>query len=139
MTIAKRKFDTEYLQEQDQAHFLHPWQEFDAPDDEGRLVIAGGEGSHVYDSDGKAYLDGIGGMWCVNAGYGRRELSEIMAEQARMMPYYSTFTDTTNAPAVQLAGKLAELFLQLLCVALQNLAAFAEARSVGKVQSQLRR
>jgi adenosylmethionine-8-amino-7-oxononanoate aminotransferase len=109
MTIAKQKFDTEYLQEQDQAHFLHPWQEFDAPDDEGRLVIAGGEGSHVYDSDGKAYLDGIGGMWCVNAGYGRRELSETMAEQARMMPYYSTFTDTTNAPAVQLAGKLAEL------------------------------
>ena len=48
-------------------------------------------------------------MWCVNAGYGRKELAQVMAEQAAAMPYFSTFTDTTNAPAVQLAEKLAEL------------------------------
>lgn len=101
--------DTSYLQQKDQEHFLHPWQEFDAPTDVGRLVITRGEGAYVYDSEGKAYLDGIGGMWCVNVGYGRKELADAMAVQAELMPYYSTFTDTTNAPAVVLAEKLASL------------------------------
>lgn len=101
------KFDTRRLQEKDREHFLHPWQEFDTDPD--RLVIARAEGARVYDSDGKSYLDGIGGMWCVNVGYGRREIADVMAEQGELMPYYSTFTDTTNVPAVQLAQKLAEL------------------------------
>ncbi len=100
-------FDTRRLQETDREHFLHPWQEFDANTD--RLVITRAEGAHVYDSDGKAYLDGIGGMWCVNVGYGRSEIANVMAQQGELMPYYSTFTDTTNAPAVQLAQKLSEL------------------------------
>lgn len=101
------QFDTNELLKKDRKHFLHPWQEFDTDPD--RLVIARAEGARVYDSDGNAYLDGIGGMWCVNVGYGRREIAEAMARQAELMPYYSTFTDTTNAPAVQLATKLASL------------------------------
>ena len=104
-----KKLDTQYLQRLDKAHFLHPWQEFDIPSDDANLVIARGEGSRVFDSDGKAYLDGIGGMWCVNVGYGRKELADVMAEQALLLPYYSSFTDTTNAPAIELARKLAEL------------------------------
>ena len=107
MDAKAKTFDTEYLQAKDQEHFLHPWQEFDT--DPERLVIARANGARVYDSDGKAYLDGIGGMWCVNVGYGRKEIADIMAHQGEMMPYYSAFTDTTNAPAVQLAEKLASL------------------------------
>ena len=107
MDAKTQVFDTEYLQAKDQEHFLHPWQEFDASPE--RLVISRAEGARVYDSDGREYIDGIGGMWCVNVGYGRKDLANIMAEQAAAMPYYSTFTDTTNAPAVQLATKLAEL------------------------------
>ncbi len=102
-------FDTEFLKARDKAHFVHPWQEFDTFAKEGSLVIVRGEGSHVYDSDGNAYLDGIGGMWCVNVGYGRKELADTMAQQAYQLPYYSAFTDTTNAPAVELASKLAAL------------------------------
>lgn len=104
-----KKLDTQDLQRLDKAHFLHPWQLFDVPADEANLVIVRGEGSSVFDSEGNAYLDGIGGMWCVNIGYGRKELADVMAEQARILPYYSAFTDTTNAPAVELARKLAEL------------------------------
>jgi putrescine---pyruvate transaminase len=101
--------DTEVMKAQDKAHFLHPWQEFDSLAEDGALVIVRGEGSHVFDSEGNAYLDGIGGMWCVNAGYGRRELADTMAEQAMRLPYFSAFTDTTNPPAVELAAKLASL------------------------------
>ena len=107
MDVNAKGLDTGYLQAKDQEHFLHPWQEFDASPE--RLVISRAQGARVYDSDGKEYIDGIGGMWCVNAGYGRQEIADVMAEQAATMPYYSTFTDTTNAPAVQLAEKLAEL------------------------------
>lgn len=101
------RFDTAELKKKDREHFLHPWQEFDTNPD--RLVIARADGARVYDSDGNAYLDGIGGMWCVNVGYGRKEIADVMAQQGVLMPYYSTFTDTTNAPAVQLAAKLASL------------------------------
>lgn len=102
-------FDTAALRAADKRHFLHPWQEFESLQEHGALVIARGEGSHVYDSDGNRYLDGLGGMWCVNVGYGRRELAQAMAAQAETLPYYSTFTDTTNSPAVQLSRRLAEL------------------------------
>lgn len=102
-------FDTAALVAADQAHFLHPWQEFEPFAEQGSLVIARGEGCYVFDSDGKRYLDGLGGMWCVNVGYGRDEIADAMARQARRLPYYSAFTDTTNPPAVELAEKLAEL------------------------------
>ncbi|MDX1508915.1 MAG: aminotransferase [Woeseiaceae bacterium] len=99
--------DTRELQEKDREHFLHPWHDFES--DPERLVVTRAEGARIYDSDGNAYLDGIGGMWCVNVGYGRSEIAEVMARQGELMPYYSTFTDTTNVPAVQLSAKLAEL------------------------------
>jgi len=102
-------FDTEDLKAKDQAHFLHPWQHFDTFREDGALVVAGGGGAHVTDSDGKRYLDGIGGLWCVNIGHGREEIAETMAEQARQLAYFSPFTNTTNPPAAELAHRLAGL------------------------------
>lgn len=105
----RNTFDNEDIRQKDQAHFLHPWQHFDSFKEEGSMVITHGEGSCVYDAEGNRYIDGIGGMWCVNLGYGRDELADVMAEQARRLPYFSTFVDTTNPPAAELAAKLAEL------------------------------
>jgi adenosylmethionine-8-amino-7-oxononanoate aminotransferase len=68
-----------------------------------------GQGCYLTDSCGKRYFDGIGGMWCVNVGYGRREIAEAMAEQARQLCYSNTFVDITNPPAAELAAKLAAL------------------------------
>ncbi len=100
---------TESLREKDKAHFLHPWQHFDSMKTDGSLVIANSEGAYIFDNDGSKYLDGLGGMWCVNVGYGRDEIADVMAEQARQLPYASTFGDTTNPPAAKLASKLAAL------------------------------
>ena len=100
---------TQTLQEMDKQHFLHPWQHFDSMRKDGALVVSKAEGAYIYDSEGNRYLDGLGGMWCVNVGYGRDELADVMAEQARQLPYFSTFTDVTNAPAAELAAKLSEL------------------------------
>jgi adenosylmethionine-8-amino-7-oxononanoate aminotransferase len=65
-------------------------------------------------------------MWCVNAGYGRKEIAETMAEQALQLCYTTTFVDITNAPAAELAAKLASLAPKGL-----NHVAFATSGSCG--------
>jgi len=103
------QFDGKTLWQADHDHFVHPWTHFDSFRKDGSLVIARGEGVHVTDIDGRRFLDGISGMWCVNVGYGRKELARAMAEQAEQLAYSNTFVDVTNPPAAMLAAKLASL------------------------------
>jgi putrescine aminotransferase len=100
---------TNSLWRKDRDHFLHPWTHFDSFKRDGSLVIREAEGAYVTDGAGKRYLDGIGGLWCVNIGYGRREMAQAIAEQALKLSFSNTFTDCTNEPAAELAAKLAEL------------------------------
>ncbi|MBW2697796.1 MAG: aminotransferase [Deltaproteobacteria bacterium] len=102
-------YDTAEVWRKDRDHFVHPWTNFASFEEKGSLVIAEAEGAYVFDSEGKRYLDAIGGLWCVNIGYGREEMAQTLANQARRLPFYNTFTDTTNVPASELAAKLAEL------------------------------
>ena len=67
------------------------------------------EGAYVFDAQGNKYLDGIAGLWCVNIGYGRKEMGKAMADQAALIPYYSTFGNLTTPPAAELSAKLANL------------------------------
>lgn len=102
-------YDTQDLWRKDVAHYIHPFTDFAVWRDEGALVMAESEGAYVYDSDGRRYLDAQGGLWCVNAGYGRAEIADAMATQARKLAYYSPFTNTTSVPGATLAHKLASL------------------------------
>ena len=68
------------------------------------LVIREAQGAYVTDAAGKRYLDGIGGLWCVNIGYGRKEMAQAIAEQVLKLSYSNTFTDCTNEPATELAA-----------------------------------
>ena len=76
------RYNGQDLWQKDHDHFLHPYTHFDSFKKEGSLVIVEGDGCYLRDVNGKRYFDGIGGMWCVNVGYGRREIAETMAEQA---------------------------------------------------------
>ena len=49
------------------------------------LVLVRGEGSTVWDGDGKAYLDCLAGIYSVNAGYGRRRINEAMMAQLEQL------------------------------------------------------
>ena len=109
MSGTDEQYDTGTLWKQDRDHYIHPWTDFSSFKQEGSLVMAESEGAYVYDSDGNRYLDGIGGLWCVNIGYGNEEMAQAIAEQVRRIPYYSTFTHLTTPPAAELAAKLAEL------------------------------
>lgn len=99
----------ENLWEMDRAHTLHPWTHFGSFRKTGSLVVARGEGAHLWDEGGRKYLDAVGGMWCTNVGLGRREMAQAMAEQAEKLAYANYFVDMTNGPAARLAARLAEL------------------------------
>src|SRR5262245_48256173 len=71
-------------------------------------ILVRGEGSRVWDQDGNAYIDALAGLFCVNAGYGRREIVEAVADQLMNLPYVSPFS-FPNLPQIELAGKLATI------------------------------
>lgn len=102
-------YDTKDIWQKDLDHFVHPWTDFAQFKDVGSLVVAEAEGAYVYDSDGNKFLDGIGGLWCVNVGYGREEIGQAMADQASRMTYFSSFGHHTTVPVAELSAKLAQL------------------------------
>jgi len=102
-------YDTEDLQRKDRAHVLHPWASLATRRADAPLIVAEADNIYISDTDGERFIDGIGGMWCVNIGYGRNEMAEAVAEQIRRMPYYSPFGPLGSPPAAELAAKLAAL------------------------------
>ncbi|MBO0344035.1 aminotransferase class III-fold pyridoxal phosphate-dependent enzyme [Roseibium sp. CAU 1637] len=77
--------------------------------DGARTVIVGAEGSMVRDSEGNELIDGIGGLWCVNVGHGRKEIIDAIAQQLNQLDFYSTFYNFTHPTAAALAEKIASL------------------------------
>ncbi|MGH6947475.1 MAG: aspartate aminotransferase family protein [Kiloniellales bacterium] len=71
-------------------------------------VIEGGEGVYIVDRFGKRSLDAFAGLYCVNAGYGRREIAEAIAEQARKLAYYHAYVGHGSEPAIELAHMIVE-------------------------------
>ena len=76
---------------------------------DARAVIVGAEGAYVIDSEGNRLIDGIGGLWCVNAGHKRREIIDAITEQLNTLDFYSTFYNFTHPTAAALAKKVADL------------------------------
>ncbi len=100
---------TEVILEQD-THLVHSFSEPHAlMQPGGRTVISQAEGAYVYTEKGERLLDGMAGLWCVNIGHGRREISSAIAEQLNTLDYFSTFYNLTHPVAAELAEKLASL------------------------------
>ncbi len=66
-------------------------------------IITGGAGVYITDSEGKRSLDGFAGLYCVNAGYGRTEIADAIAEQAHKLSYYHAYAGHGSEPAIRLA------------------------------------
>ena len=101
--------DTAKIQALDAAHFLHPFTDFKDLAGRGARVITRAEDIYIWDSEGQKLLDAMSGLWCVNVGYGRRELAQAAYDQMMTLPFYNSFFQTTNVPAVSLATRLASL------------------------------
>ena len=100
---------TEELQSLDASHHLHPFTDTKALNARGSRMITRADGVYLWDSDGNRLIDGMAGLWCVNIGYGRREIADAVHRQLLQLPYYNTFFQTSHPPAAELGRVLAEL------------------------------
>lgn len=78
-------------------------------EERGPLIVARGDGIHVYDSAGKEYIDAMGGLWCASLGFNNKRLAAAAAKQYAELGFYHTFFSRTHEPAGQLAEKLVAL------------------------------
>jgi 4-aminobutyrate---pyruvate transaminase len=90
----------------DIAYHLHSYTNAKKNEAEGSLVLSRGEGIYVYDENGKGYIEGLSGLWCLSLGYGEERLIEAANRQMRKLPYYHTFTQKVADVTVDLAEKL---------------------------------
>ena len=95
--------------EQDKNHVLHPWMDFSVFSELGCDVMVKGDGIYVEDAKGNRYIDGMGGLWCVNVGFNNTRMKAAIMEQLDQLVYYSPFTNLTTPPAAKLGAKLAEI------------------------------
>lgn len=100
---------TRELQALDSAHHIHPFTDSAGLARKGPRVIKSARGVFITDSEGEELIDGMSGLWCVNIGYGRRELADAAARQMMELPFYNTFFQTTHVPVIDLSARLARL------------------------------
>lgn len=96
------------LRRLDDAHHLHPFTDHVDLHARGTHVIQSADGCFVTDEDGRRLLDGLAGLWCVNVGYGRREIADAVHRQMTAVAFYPSFFNTTTEPTILLADKLAQ-------------------------------
>lgn len=106
---AIEKLSRSDLQELDNEHYLHPFTDHKELHRKKARIITRADGVYIYDADGNKILDGMSGLWCVNAGYGRDELIDAAAAQMRELPYYNSFFQCAHPPSIRLAAMLTEL------------------------------
>ncbi len=73
------------------------------------LLIARGQGSRVWDTEGREYLDAHAGLWLVNVGYGRQEVIDAAARQLQELAWFSSFAGFSHPRAIELAERLVGL------------------------------
>ena len=103
------KLSTQQLQALDSAHYIHPFTDSVALAKKGARIIVKGEGVYIWDSEGHKIFDAMSGLWCVNVGYGRKELADAAYAQMMQLPFYNSFFQTTTEPSIQLAKLLADV------------------------------
>lgn len=97
------------LSDLDRAHVFHPYTSIAAQQRDGPRVLAEAQGVWIRDGEGRELLDAMAGLWCVAAGYGREEIADAMAEQARRLSYGHAFLAQSNEPGIRLASRVASL------------------------------
>jgi putrescine aminotransferase len=109
MTKISNHMPTAELQKLDAAHHMHPFTADGALAKKGARIMTRAEGVWLHDSEGNKIIDGMAGLWCVNVGYGRKDLAQVAKNQIEELTYYNTFFQTSHVPAIALAAKIAEL------------------------------
>ena len=72
-------------------------------------IIVKGDGSWIWDVDGHKLVDGVGGLWSANLGFGRKEIRDAIVAQLDELAYYNAFRGTTHPRAIELTERLLNL------------------------------
>ncbi len=108
-TVIPSKSTVDNLQEQARRHLWMHFSRMGGYSDEHEIpIISRGEGAYVYDAHGKKYLDGLSGLFCVNAGHGRTELAEAAARQYEELDFFVIWS-YAHPRAIELATKIASM------------------------------
>lgn len=90
----------------DQKSLFHPFTAISDLMADGPTIMATGKGVRITDIHGQEYLDGMAGLWCVNLGYGREEISAAMDAQSRRLSFFHAFNGMSIDVAVECAEEL---------------------------------
>jgi hypothetical protein len=96
------------LQEKARRHLWMHFTRMSSYADHEIPIMVKGEGCYVWDSNGRRYLDGLSGLFVVNAGHGRTELADAASRQGSELAYFPIWS-YAHEPAIELAAKLASL------------------------------
>ncbi len=93
------------LDQWDRDNFFHPSTHLGqfARGEAPNRVITGGQGCHITDRDGTRLLDAFAGLYCVNVGYGRQDIAEAIAEQAKELAYYHAYVGHGTEASITLS------------------------------------
>ena len=106
-SVLRNSLDLEAL---DRAHVFHPMTHLEqhAHGDGPCRIVDGGEGAFIQARDGRRYLDAFAGLYCVNVGYGRREIADAIHRQASELAYYHAYAGHSHEPAIELSRQIIE-------------------------------
>jgi putrescine aminotransferase len=105
----KARKATRHWRRLDAKHHIHPFTHTASLIKEGVRVITRANGIYLWDSDGNKLIDAMSGLWCVQVGYGNKELARAGCEALNTLPYYNHFFKTTNPWTAELAATLARV------------------------------
>ena len=104
----------------DIATLVHPYTNLKAHQTKGPLIISRGRGVNVYDDQGKEYIEGLAGLWCVSLGFNEPRLVDAARRQLEMLPYYHSFGSKSHGPAIELAERILDLLPESMSKVLFN-------------------
>ncbi len=100
---------TEELQSADRASMIHPFtvlKQYSSGEAGGPRIVTAGSGIRIRDSVGRELIDAFAGLYCVNVGYGRKEIADAIHKQALELAYYHAYAGHSNEPAIQLSKRV---------------------------------
>jgi L-2,4-diaminobutyrate transaminase len=110
LSIRSIILDNAQLNQWDRDNFFHPSTHLarHARGESPNRIMSGGSGVYVNDSQGNTLLDAFAGLYCVNVGYGRSEVTDAIAEQAKALSYYHAYVGHGTEASITLAKMVLE-------------------------------
>jgi len=97
------------LAQKDLQSLFHPFTNLPLHAVNGPRILTKAAGVRIEDDAGASYIDGLAGLWCVNVGYGRREIADAIHEQALRLSFGHSFASNAPDVTVELASRIAAL------------------------------